>query len=474
MTVIFSFQLDTGADVNTICQKFVRQVQVKPTTQQLIMWNKSKVNPLGKTTLTVSNPKNGEETEVEFIVVPNDYSCLLGLSTIQQMGLLTINDEDFIAKVTKAGSQLGSLGQTKLYVDPQFPPKALPCRKLPIALQEDVKKELNHLFDLGVLVPVEEPTSWVSQMAVVKKPNGLLRICIDPQPLNAALQREHYKLPTLDDVLPNLGKARVFSKFDVKQAYWHVELDRESSLLTTMITPFGRFRWSRLPFGLKVSSEIFQRKLNEALLGLDGVFCIADDLIVYGSGNTKEEAEADHDHNVQALRTRCQEREIMLNDEKTVLKQTEIKFMGHLITDDGVKADESKVEAILNMPAPTDVHGVKRLCGMIQYLAKFLPNLAGELQPIRELTKKDAVWNWSDSCEKAFQQVKTKITATPLLAYFDPDKELVLQVDSSKDGLGAALMQGGKPIEYASHYGSVANQNAGFVMDNGWLYTNNY
>ena len=99
---------------------------------------------------------------------------------------------------------------------------------------------------------------WVGQMAVVKKSDGSLRICIDPQPLNDALQREHDRLPTLDDVLPNLNSAKVFSKLDVKQAYWHVRLDKESSLLTIMITPFGRYSWARLPFGLKVSSEIFQ------------------------------------------------------------------------------------------------------------------------------------------------------------------------------------------------------------------------
>ncbi|CAB3995988.1 Hypothetical predicted protein [Paramuricea clavata] len=418
------FQLDTGADVNTLCQKFVRPTQVEPTTQKLIMWNKSKVNPLGETTLKITNPKNEEETVVDFIVVPNDYSCLLGLSTIQQMGLLTINDANFIAHISTDANQLGSLGETQLHVDPYVPPRTLPCRKLPLALQENVKEELNHLVEAGVLVLVEEPTVWVSQMAVVKKPNGSLRICIDPQPLNAALQRGHYKLPTLDDVLPSLSQARM----------------------------------GPAPIWAQVSSEI-QRKLNEALVGLNGVICIADDLVVYGSGNTREEADADHEQNLLALQERCAKKRVKLNDEKTVLKQTEIKYMGHLITNEGVKADKSKVEAILDMPAPTDVHGVKRLCGMIQYLAKFLPNLAGDLQPIRELTKKDVEWNWSTECQEAFQKVKEKITNTPLLAYFDSNKELLLQVDSSKDGLGAALMQDGKPIEYASRALTPAERN---------------
>ena len=124
--------------------------------------------------------------------------------------------------------------------------------------------------------------------------------------------------------------------------------------------------------------------------------------------------------------------------------------MGHMITTEGIQADQSKEEAILNMPALTDVHGVKRFCGMIQYLSKFLPNLASDLQPIRELTRKDVDWNWSAECEEAFIKVKRKSTEAPLLIHFNPDKELVLQVDSSKDGLGAALLQDGKPIEYAS------------------------
>ena len=132
-------------------------------------------------------------------------------------------------------------------------------------------------------------------MAVVKKPYGSLRICIDPQPLNEALQREHYRLPTFNNVLPTLNNAKIVRRHDVKHAFWHVQLDSQSSLLKTMITRFGWYRWTRLPFGLKVSSEIFQRKLNEALSGLSGVICIADDLLLMGCGNTRDEAAADHE-----------------------------------------------------------------------------------------------------------------------------------------------------------------------------------
>ena len=157
-----------------------------------------------------------------------------------------------------------------------------------------MKEELDRLVEKGVLVPMTEPSKWVSQMAAVHNPSGKLRICIDPQPLNEALNREHYRLPVLDDVLPKLRDAKVFSKLDVREAYWHVKLEEESSKLTTMITPFCRYRWKRLPFGLKVSSEIFQRKLDEALGGLEGVISVVDDVVIAGFGQTVDEAQIDN------------------------------------------------------------------------------------------------------------------------------------------------------------------------------------
>ena len=102
-------------------------------------------------------------------------------------------------------------------------------------------------------------------------------------------------MTTLDDVLPNLNNAKIFSKLDVQEAFWHVELDAASSMMTTMITPYGRFRWARLPFSLKVSSKIFQKRLNEALVELKGIICVADDIIVVGCGDTKMVTERDHD-----------------------------------------------------------------------------------------------------------------------------------------------------------------------------------
>ena len=301
-------------------------------------------------------------------------------------------------------------------------------------------KELDRLVEKGVLVPVTEPAESVSQIAVVHKRNGKLRICIDPQPLNAALKREHYRLPVLDDVLPELNDAKVFSKLDVREAYWHVRLDEPSSKLTTIITPFGRYMWKRLPFGLKVSSEIFQRKIDEALGNLKGVFNIVDDIIVVGCGSTDAKAVDDNTLNLSATLQRCSERNIILNEEKQQTGLKEIVFHGHKITSEGVKVDETKVEAIHNMPAPTDVEGIRRISGMALYMSRFIPDLAGTLEPIRALTRKGVPFVWSKECENAFNTLKKNLSESACLAYYDPSKELVIQVDSSKHGLAAVLL----------------------------------
>ena len=130
------------------------------------------------------------------------------------------------------------LGIATLRTNPSVPPKNLPHRSLPIALPQPVKVELDILVKRGDLVPVKEPMQWMCQ--IVREQNGMLRLCIDPQPLNQTLMREHYKLATLSDVLQNKNNAKMFSKLDVQEAFWLVELDTASSLLTTMITPYGR------------------------------------------------------------------------------------------------------------------------------------------------------------------------------------------------------------------------------------------
>ena len=444
------FQIDTGADVNIISERYVDPAVIKKPKQSLVMWNKTKLLPMGEATILLTNPRNNTAEWVTFTVVKDGLTNLLGLETSLNFGFISVNSNKFISKVCQDDERLGNLGEAVLVTDKSSKPVVLPCRQVPFSLTSKVKQEVDRLVQRGILMPVDQPTAWVNQMAIVEKSNGKIRICLDPQPLNRTLQREHFRLPTFEEVRPQFQSAKLFSKLDVKEAFWHVSLEEESSLLTTMITPWGRFRWTRLPFGLNVSSEIFQKRLIQALEGLPGVVNVADDIVVVGRGQSMPEAEADHEKNLRALSTRCQEKGIVLNNEKARIKQHEIVFMGHLINAEGIKPDPEKVQALLTAPVPKDIHEIRRFCGMVQYLAKFLDNISHSLEPLHAMTKKNSAFNWNEKCDKAFKDTKQKIAEATMLGHYDPNITLELHVDSSQSGLGCVLLQNNRPLEYAS------------------------
>ena len=452
-------QIDCGATVCILPKRYLKNLEVRPEIVNLQMWNKSSVKALGKCKVHVKNPVTNEKFKVDFVIVNEAFTSLLSGNAAQAMGLITVNYGNF-----KVVNGISTASHSYIH---QFPavfkdtPGILPgkrvhltvedgatpvvrcARTLPEARKDAVKAELQRLVDESIIVPIDEPTDWVSQMSVAEKKTGI-RICINPRPLNEVLKREHYKLPVLDDVLPELTSACKFSVCDLKSGYLHCELDHESSLLTTFATPFGRFRWLRLPFGLKVSSEIFQKRLHQALEGLEGVRCIADDVIVWGRSNEE------HDARVSLFLQRCSEIGISLNKEKCRFGLSEIPFMGHVVSNKGLKPDPSKVEAILKMEPPTDKAGVERLRGTVNYLSRFVPKLTDVMRPISDLTHPDVEWSWTSSHDKAFEEVKHLLTVAPVLAYFDPSKELSIQCDASGQGLGAALLQEGRPLAYAS------------------------
>ena len=216
-------------------------------------------------------------------------------------------------------------------------------------------------------------------------------------------------------------------------------LDDQSSLLTTFFTPYSRYCWLRLPFGLSVSPEIFQKRLNQAIEGLEGVLNIADDILIYGVGETEAIAIADHDRKLRALLERCQNRGMVLNQDKLKLRVKRVKFMGHVLTANGLEPDPDKVKAIKEMPRPQNVEDAQRLNGFVNYLAKFLPHLAETMEPIRRLTRKDIRWQWAEEQERAFKKVKAMVVESPVLSYYNPVLPLDVQCDASQKGLGATL-----------------------------------
>ena len=180
-------------------------------------------------------------------------------------------------------------GQYHIDVDETFPLVQHAPRRVPVALKKELKDHLEMLVAQNVITPVKEPTKWINSMVAVRKP-GKLRLCIDPKYLNKAIKRPHYPLPTIEDILPKLTNAKVFSVLDVQKEFRQIELDESSSFFTTFWTSFYHYRWLRMPLGISSASKEFQLKQHEVLENLNGVDVIADNILVYGRGKTYEEA----------------------------------------------------------------------------------------------------------------------------------------------------------------------------------------
>ena len=253
-----------------------------------------------------------------------------------------------------------------------------------------VKDELDRMQRLGVIELVETPREWSAGMVVVPKTNGRVRICVDLTKLNESVYRERHILPAVDQTLAQIAGARYFSKLDANSGFWQIPLSKESALLTTFITPFGRYHFNRLPFGITSAPEHFQRRVSTLLRDLE-VVCLIDDVLIYGRSQEQ------HDERLLVVLNRLEEAGLTLNRDKCEFSKTEVKFLGHILSQDGIRSDPDKVAAIVNMEGPTTVKELRRFLGMVNQLSKFMPHIAEMTKPLRDLLSKKNEWMWGQS-----------------------------------------------------------------------------
>jgi hypothetical protein len=238
--------------------------------------------------------------------------------------------------------------------------------------------------------------------------------------------------------------AKYFSFLDATQGFHHVKLSEQSSLLTAFHTPFGRYKWIRMPYGLTSASEVFHRKMVECLVDLAGVEVFIDDIAVWGK--TLQE----HDERLEKVLDRCRAEGIHLNKSKCHFRVREAKYLGHVLSADGLKIDPDKIQAVQEMPRPNSKEEVHRLLGMVTYLSKFISNCSAKTEPLRRLLKNDQEFVWGLEQENSYETLLKDLVSSPTLALFDQNKSVTLSVDASQHGLGACLMQDGKPVAFAS------------------------
>ncbi|XP_055839723.1 uncharacterized protein K02A2.6-like [Episyrphus balteatus] len=304
------------------------------------------------------------------------------------------------------------------------------------------------MLQQGIIEKVDGVSKWVSGIVVAPKGSDDIRICVDMRRANLAVEREHHPLPTMDDFLPHLGDAKVFTKLDVKQAFHQVEISPESREITTFMTRKGLFRYKRLMFGITCAPEIFQKLMEQILSSCDGVIIFIDDIVVFAP--TKEL----HDLRLKKVLDRMRKFNVTLNKEKCEFAVSEISFNGHRLSGSGIKPMHDKLEAVKQFREPNDAEEVRSFLGLVNYVSKFIPNLATISEPLRRLTKKDVKFQWGCNQQKAFELLKQSLTHELTLGYYDVKCPTQVIADASPVGLGAVLLQtqegDSRIISYAS------------------------
>ena len=448
-----SFKLDTGAEVTAVSEETFKMLPKTPLKQPVVWSKPPTLNVLGQFTGKLLTDNHSYQDDI--YVVRGLRNNLLGLPAIAGLQLVqrlcsTEAESDIKKQFPKVFNGLGTFGaEYAIKMEDGATPYALYTpRNVPIPLREKVKDELDRMEAMGVTTKISEPTQWCAGMVVVPKKSGKVRICVDLKPLNKSIMRETYPIPKVDDTLAQLTGARVFSKLDANSGFWQIPLAEESRPLTTFITPFGRYCFNKLPFGICSAPEVFQRRMQQILEGLPGVVCLIDDILIFG----KDQEE--HNSRLAAVLKRLEENNVTLNSEKCEFNKASIGFVGHLINSEGIRADPAKTSAISQMPAPQSLTELRRFMGMVNQLGKFSSKIAEIGQPLRELLSTKRTWVWGPAQEQAFTQIKEELVKPTVLALYDPNAKTVISADASSFGLGAVLMQmtagSWKPVAYAS------------------------
>ena len=477
---MLSMKIDTGADINAISKKSYDKMHVKPTlysSNTVINGYLGQTKSSGYVYLPVIYKEKGYELKCEIVdgSVPNilsrQDSVKLGLVTrVQRVCNVEVPNimkhknvvkcsvqsaKEIVQEYSDVFTGVGKMpGKVSLKIDPNFTPVAHPPRPVPAALREPLKKKLQQLEDLDIIekVPVGVPTPWVSSLHVVLKKNTDaetdVRVTIDPKDLNKALLREQHPIGNVDDVITRLSGSRYFTALDANMGYYQIKLDEESRLLTCFNTPFGRMMYKRLPMGISSAPEIYQRKMTEIFGDIPHVNIIMDDVL-------NDAATVDqHNNTLKTTLQRARENNVKFSLRKLKLCSESVGYSGHILTKDGVKMDDDKLKAVLEMPEPSSISEVRTLLGMVTYTCKFLKDLSSITEPLRILIKESNdpgfEFYFDEPQKESFQTLKKLMTSAEVLRFYSLKDPITVSCDASQAGLGCVIFQNGRPVAYGS------------------------
>nr|XP_029719798.1 uncharacterized protein K02A2.6-like [Aedes albopictus] len=348
-------------------------------------------------------------------------------------------------------SSIGTIRDVKaaLHLKPNSKPVFMKARTIPFAIRETVEREISSLVESGILKKVER-SSWATPVVPVMKSADRVRLCGDYKiTVNKCLLVDEHPLPTIDELFSNMAGGKKFTKLDLAQAYLQMEVREEDREVLTLNTHLGLYQPTRLMYGVSSAPAIFQREISQLLGDIPGVSVFLDDIKVTGPDDET------HLQRLAMVLQRLEEHGLRLNVAKCEFFADRIEYCGFVIDKEGIRKMKTKVDAIQEMPRPSNRDQVRAFVGLINYYGRFMKNLSTQIYPINNLLKENVPFQWDDGCEKAFLWVKKEMQSDRVLVHYDPKLPLVLATDASPYGVGAVLSHlypdgTERPIHYAS------------------------
>ena len=417
-------EIDTGASLSIISDETYQSFwtsqpkpELQPTTVKLHTYTQESITVLGSITVDVAY--KGQSKTLSLLVVAGQGPSLLGRNWLKELQLdwqelYQINQsEDALQALlqkhkTVFKEELGeAVGITaKLHVSTNIKPSFCRARPVPHALKSKIEQELQRLQDQKLIEPVQM-SEWAAPIVPVPKPDGSIRLCDDYKlTVNKVAKPDVYPLPRIEELFATLAGGKGFTKLDLAHAYQQIPLEQSSKQYVTINTHKGLYQYNRLPFGVAAAPSIFQRTMENLLQGIPHVSIYLDDILVTGT------SDADHLVTLDKVLSRLKDAGLRLKQSKCKFMLHFVDYLGHRISENGLRPTEEKVRAITEAPPPTEVSQLRSFLGLINYYAKFLPNLANTMAPLYILLQKGKKWSWGEPQQAAFREAKTTDIST--------------------------------------------------------------
>ena len=332
------------------------------------------------------------------------------------------------------------------------------ARRLALPEKREVEKQISEWLEKGIIR--ESCSNYCAPIVVCKKKNGEMRLCVDYRQLNKKIIRDRYPLPVIDDILDKLGSGKIFTTLDLKNAFFHVDIEEKSKKYTSFVTDNDQYEFNKVPFGLSTSPLTFQRYINRVFKDLlkDGTVIIYLDDIIIPAQDEQEALE----RLIRVLET-ASKFGLELNLKKCQFLKSKIDFLGHVIENGSICPSVEKTLAVQNFPEPKNAKDVQSFLGLTGYFRKFISSYAIIARPLSDLLRGSTPFRFGPEQKNAFQRLKDLLATKPVLTLYRPGADLELHTDASKLGLGAILLQRGEdgklhPIHYWSKKTSVLEE----------------